>query len=208
MTRKLLSAAAVMVAVFFTGSIVAQAADVTFGGQLRPRYEVLHQSESTGVNNAFVTMRTRLNTNVKIDENTSAFLQFQMNSTWGFGGGILSQSLKPVHFGLASAQVIDEIKVTWPSGKIERIYNVPVNQTLRLKESDNTRVTGVEDEIAADSFEVYNYPNPFDNSTTFHFKLAKPGVLDLRIFSIAGKELFQVTRGMVCPSPKTRCGDA
>ena len=28
-------------------------------------------------------MRTRLNTNVKVDDNTSAFLQFQMNSTFG-----------------------------------------------------------------------------------------------------------------------------
>lgn len=83
MTRKLLSAAAVMVAVFFTGSLVAQAADITFGGQIRPRYEVRHQSDSVGRNNEAITMRTRLNTNIKIDQNTSAFLQFQMNSTWG-----------------------------------------------------------------------------------------------------------------------------
>ena len=85
MTRKLLSAAAVMVAVFFTGSLVAQAADVTFGGQLRPRYEVRQQSDANQ-NGEFITMRTRLNTNVKVDDNTSAFLQFQMNSTWGGGG--------------------------------------------------------------------------------------------------------------------------
>ncbi len=62
MTRKLLSAAAMMVAVFFTGSLVAQAADVTFGGQIRPRYEVRHQSDSTGGrNNEGINMRTRLN---------------------------------------------------------------------------------------------------------------------------------------------------
>ncbi len=83
MTRKLLSAAALMVAVFFTGSLVAQAAEVTFGGQIRPRYEVRHQSDSTGRNNEAITMRTRLNTNIKVDENTSVFIQFQMNSTWG-----------------------------------------------------------------------------------------------------------------------------
>ena len=89
MTRKLLSAVAVMVAVFFTGSIVAQAAEVTFGGQIRPRYEVRHQSDSTiGVNNEVIQMRTRLNTSVKVDDNTSAFLQFQMNSTFGANGAL------------------------------------------------------------------------------------------------------------------------
>lgn len=84
MTRKLLSAVTMMVAVFFTGSLVAQAADVTFGGQIRPRYEVRHQSDSPGGrNNEAITMRTRLNTKIKVDENTSVFIQFQMNSQWG-----------------------------------------------------------------------------------------------------------------------------
>ena len=82
MTRKLLSAAALMVAVFFTGSLVAQAADVTFGGQIRPRLEFWDEA-TPGNHTSFIDMRVRLDTKVKIDENTSAFIQFQANTRFG-----------------------------------------------------------------------------------------------------------------------------
>ena len=80
MTRKFLSAVAVMAAVFFTGSIAAEAADVTFGGQLRTRGEWwnLPANDTT-----FIDMRVRLNTKVKIDDNTSAFIQFQSVQRFG-----------------------------------------------------------------------------------------------------------------------------
>ncbi|MCH8933966.1 MAG: hypothetical protein IH923_12960, partial [Nitrospinae bacterium] len=85
MTRKLLSAVALMVAVFFTGSLVAQAADITFGGQFRPRLEVWEQEGFNEDANAnyFVNMRVRLNAKIKVDENTSAFIQMQTNTRWG-----------------------------------------------------------------------------------------------------------------------------
>ncbi len=113
---------------------------------------------------------------------------------WYHGAGYLSQSLTPVHFGLGSFQVINEIQVTWPLGLIETLYDVPANQTLSLKEGENSRITGVEDEIVNPSIQVYNYPNPFQNTTTIHFKLAKPGNLDLTIYSITSKELYQISR--------------
>ena len=92
MTRKLLSAMALMAAVVFTGSIAAEAADVTFGGQFRPRFEYWNtgvQSSAPGAplvdptDSKFINMRVRLNTNVKIDENTSGLIQFQMNTRFG-----------------------------------------------------------------------------------------------------------------------------
>jgi hypothetical protein len=75
-----------MVAVFFTGSLVAQAAEITFGGQLRPRYEV-RQNTDGNTQEEGISMRTRLNTKIKVDEKISAFIQFQMNSQWGGGVG-------------------------------------------------------------------------------------------------------------------------
>jgi hypothetical protein len=89
MTRKLLSAVAMMAAVLFTGSIAAEAADVTFGGQFRPRFEWWNEGSAGGTsivdhNDAkFIDMRVRLNTNIKIDENTSGFIQFQSVQRWG-----------------------------------------------------------------------------------------------------------------------------
>ena len=40
MKKNFLTAVAVMVATFFVGTTIAEAAGVTFGGQLRPRAEV------------------------------------------------------------------------------------------------------------------------------------------------------------------------
>ncbi len=132
--------------------------------------------------------RDAIGTEVKVTVAGESFYR------WHHGAGFLSQSLKPVHFGLASAQIIDEIRVTWPSGQVDAVFDVAANQTLRLKEGDNPVITGVEDEIAKRSIKVYNYPNPFSGSTTFRFELAKPGAVDLRIFSITGMEVFKLNR--------------
>jgi len=46
----------------------------------------------------------------------------------------MSNSVVPVHFGLGSAETVDAIEVRWPSGKTQRLENVPVNQQLELVE--------------------------------------------------------------------------
>ncbi len=132
--------------------------------------------------------RDAIGTEVKVTLNGVSFYR------WHHGAGFLSQSLKPVHFGLGSAQVIDKIQITWPGGEVEAVYNVPVNQTMRLMEGDNPIVTGMDDDLAEHHFEVYNYPNPYKSSTTLHLKLIKPGSLDLRIYSITGKELYKLNQ--------------
>ena len=50
------------------------------------------------------------------------------------GAAVFGQSIKPVHFGVSDATVIDEIRFTWLTGITEAIYNVPVNQLLQFKE--------------------------------------------------------------------------
>ena len=50
--------------------------------------------------------------------------------------GYLSSVSELLHFGLGPASQIDSLAVTWPTGKVERIVNVAVNQVLELKEKD------------------------------------------------------------------------
>ena len=131
--------------------------------------------------------RDAVGSEVKISINGNSYYR------WHHGAGFLCQSIKPVHFGLGSAQVIDEMQVTWPLGLVETFKDVQVNQIIRIREGDSAIITGVEDEIAVRDFMVYNYPNPFSGSTTFRLELAKPGTVDLRIFSIAGMEVFRLS---------------
>ena len=44
----------------------------------------------------------------------------------------LSQSELSAHFGLASAVLVDEIRVEWPNGLVTSVQNVMSNQTLKL----------------------------------------------------------------------------
>ena len=48
--------------------------------------------------------------------------------------GFLSASTKIIHFGLGHEKNIDRLEVIWPSGKMQQLINVKVNQRLILKE--------------------------------------------------------------------------
>ncbi|MGP0629921.1 alginate export family protein [Nitrospina sp. 32_T5] len=89
MKRKLLAAGAVAVAVLLAGVMVAQAASVKFGGQMRPRYEIFEQNDfdkKTDPTHFFLT-RIRLNADVNIDDKIGAFIQFQARGVYGAGTG-------------------------------------------------------------------------------------------------------------------------
>jgi enediyne biosynthesis protein E4 len=50
------------------------------------------------------------------------------------GSSYCSQSMLRRHFGLGAATTVDEVEVRWPSGIIDRLRNVKVNQRLVVEE--------------------------------------------------------------------------
>lgn len=54
------------------------------------------------------------------------------------GGGIhwCQQDQKRIHFGLAQNEKVSELVIHWPSGIVQKLKDVPVNQVLRVVESD------------------------------------------------------------------------
>lgn len=91
MRKNFLLTVATAVTAFFVGTIVAQAASVEWGGQLRPRFEVneRHDFDNNTSSDFFVSSRIRLHAKADILPNTSAFIQLQSVRTWGenTGGG-------------------------------------------------------------------------------------------------------------------------
>jgi len=74
---------AIAVAALMLASTVAWAADISFSGQFRPRWESMNDADdATNSRDAFAT-RVRLNAAANINANTSIFLQFQSNGQWG-----------------------------------------------------------------------------------------------------------------------------
>jgi hypothetical protein len=49
--------------------------------------------------------------------------------------GYASSSLGPVHFGLGSEKVAQTIEITWPSGIVQTLKDIPADQTLKVLES-------------------------------------------------------------------------
>ena len=54
------------------------------------------------------------------------------------GIGFLGQNSGTHHIGLYRHDILDSLVVTWPSGHIDRFYDLPTNQIVQLKEGDST----------------------------------------------------------------------
>ena len=75
----------IAVAVCLIAATVAQAADVSFSGEFRPRFNIdTDTSDSTSAAHFFDT-RVRLNAKANVNANTEVFLQFQSVGVWGGG---------------------------------------------------------------------------------------------------------------------------
>ena len=50
------------------------------------------------------------------------------------GMSYMSASDPRIHFGLGKHRKITSLEITWPSGQIDRLTNVPINQIIAVKE--------------------------------------------------------------------------
>lgn len=51
------------------------------------------------------------------------------------GGSHMSQNMLPVHFGLGKSTEISLIQITWPSGNVQELTDIPANQKITVTES-------------------------------------------------------------------------
>ncbi len=54
----------------------------------------------------------------------------------GSMGHYLGQQSVPLHFGLGKVTVVDQVVVTWPSGMVQTLVNVPADQQLLVTEGE------------------------------------------------------------------------
>jgi hypothetical protein len=50
------------------------------------------------------------------------------------GMSYMSASDPRIHFGLGKRTKIDSLAITWPSGQVDRLTNVPIDQIIAVKE--------------------------------------------------------------------------
>jgi enediyne biosynthesis protein E4 len=52
------------------------------------------------------------------------------------GGGYFSQNDLRVHFGLGKAEKVDSLEIRWPSGQVDTLKDIKVNQVVYVKEGE------------------------------------------------------------------------
>src|ERR1700746_2849283 len=52
------------------------------------------------------------------------------------GGGYFSQNDLRVHFGLGKAEKVDVLEIRWPSGQVDTLKDIRVNQLIYVKEGE------------------------------------------------------------------------
>ena len=117
-------------------------------------------------------------------DGTSIWQMREISGQTGFG----SQNSLNAEFGLGDATVIDSIKIEWPSGIVQVLTDVEVNQLLTITEED-LYVLNENINIPNDFTLSLNYPNPFNPITTIKYGLPRGSKVTLKVFDILGREV-------------------
>ena len=111
MKKNFLTVAAVVVTAFLLAPMIAQAADVTMGGEFWTRYEIFERNDFDDKTDAdsYIQGRVRLNATANINDTTSAFIQLQSNrSSWGDAIGGDGTAAAPG--GIAGNQSVNDMQ--------------------------------------------------------------------------------------------------
>ncbi len=72
--------------------------------------------------------------------------------------------------------------------RIDESYN-----RIMLKKQHLTGIQDLADNIVPHEYEIINYPNPFNSSTQINFRIAKTGLLSIKVYNIIGEQVAEIT---------------
>ena len=123
-------------AALLLGSTLAQAADVSFSGQIRPRMETRnHDFHEDSQNQVQASTRVRLNAKATANENTSVFLQFQSVGVWGFANDDLSGTRAATGGGGSQAlDTLNEVGLHQAFFTLKNLYNTGLSAKVGRQE--------------------------------------------------------------------------
>lgn len=91
------------------------------------------------------------------------------------------------HFGIGTSTAISQVKIIWPSGVVDVIYNPTINQMLTVTEASSPMKV---DEVSGSKFVLS--PNPASDLITLS-NIDNLSVVKLSIISTDGKLVKNVT---------------
>jgi hypothetical protein len=91
--------------------------------------------------------------------------------------------------------VADTVRVRWPSGTVDVLSAVAVDQPWILREGEGVADVGESFVTPAARNRTWCAPNPFQESTSIGFELSIAGETDLRVYTPGGRLIRTLTSG-------------
>lgn len=152
--------------------------------------ENLYAPRGSSVQNFIrVNLRGTVSNRDGIGARVELFTDFGRQSRWRQCGTSYVASSEPtLHFGMRNSTVATEIKVTWPSGLVESVFNVPRGSTITLVEGQIA--SGVESSDRGGSLHLISAsPNPAPGAATLQWQRASQPNLSLVITDVTGRQI-------------------
>lgn len=106
--------------------------DLILKSRLGPQLRVLQNDCATGNAIAFELRGTKSNRDA-----IGAKIEVDGQAKWlSAGSGFLSQHSKRLIFGLGSAKSARSVRITWPSGAVQELHNLPAGRTHTVTEGE------------------------------------------------------------------------
>ncbi|MEZ4738354.1 MAG: FG-GAP-like repeat-containing protein [Flavobacteriales bacterium] len=101
------------------------------------------------------------------------------------GDAFSTMSSLTTHFGLGADQVVEELRIQWPSGIVTVLNDVPANTTVNVVEELNTSLVEAPERTA-----LRVYPNPTEDRLYFEMPTSS-GTRQATVFDITGKRIME-----------------
>jgi Pyruvate/2-oxoacid:ferredoxin oxidoreductase delta subunit len=102
--------------------------------------------------------------------------------------GYLSQGPMSAHFGFGGTYVVDTLEIRWPSGTVQYLYDIMVEQALTVVEADMSWTEpGI---FIPRNYELHpSLPNPFSSATEITYDLPQAGCVRLGVYDVTGRQV-------------------
>ncbi len=105
------------------------------------------------------------------------------------GYGLFSFDSLPLEFGLGSATKIDSLIIHWPSGVIQILSNLEVDQILTIQELPSTVKEDKRLILPEDFYLSQIFPNPFNGLINIEYHIPEISDVALHIYDLLGRHI-------------------
>ena len=142
--------------------------------------------------------RDGIGARLKLTTPDGAVQYWETRSGSSLGGG----DDRAAYFGLGSNTLVSSLEITWPSGHVQVLQNLEVNQHLLVKESVlTTHNEQVLPSIPQGTMSVY--PNPFHHDFYLYIQTSYPCEVILEMFDILGRQVSPPVRMSISSSSQS-----